>query len=227
MDMKICRICNVSQELKHYHLRKSSKDGRRSECIECTKIIKKDWRNNNKPKIAQYAKKYADLHSEKLKLLRKTTRQKARVLNPEKFKTEYKAWYSANKEKAKQSTEQWKAKNPSWYQNYYIRKKEHIQEYRKKWAQNNIALVRNKTRHYQMLKRKASPCWLTAIQKAQIQEMYDVAVALEMQTGIPHHVDHIHPLNSKDLCGLHVPWNLQVITRKANIAKSNKLVGEL
>lgn len=69
----------------------------------------------------------------------------------------------------------------------------------------------------------ATPFWLTSIQKAQIQEFYDIAVAKTMQTGVAHQVDHIHPLQGKAVCGLHVPWNLQVITASENAGKSNKV----
>jgi len=37
-------------------------------------------------------------------------------------------------------------------------------------------------------------------------------------------VDHEIPLQGEDVCGLHVPWNLRVITQEENLKKSNKLV---
>jgi hypothetical protein len=67
----------------------------------------------------------------------------------------------------------------------------------------------------------ATPDWLTAIHKAQIAEYYEVATALEMQTGVKHHVDHIIPLKAKIASGLHVPWNLQVLTAIENLSKNN------
>lgn len=74
------------------------------------------------------------------------------------------------------------------------------------------------------LKLSATPPWLTAIHKAQIQDFYDVALACTTQTGIFHEVDHVVPLQGEKVRGLHVPWNLQILTRTENRSKHNRLL---
>lgn len=38
-----------------------------------------------------------------------------------------------------------------------------------------------------------------------------------------HEIDHIYPINGKNTCGLHAPWNLQWLPKEVNRTKSNKL----
>lgn len=42
-----------------------------------------------------------------------------------------------------------------------------------------------------------------------------------------HQLDHIIPLNHPKICGLHVPWNLQWLTKADNQKKSNSFDGTL
>lgn len=74
-------------------------------------------------------------------------------------------------------------------------------------------------------KLNATPKWLTKQQLHKIKLIYALRLNLTRKTGITHHVDHIVPLNHPEVCGLHVPWNLRVITEEENVAKSNSLSG--
>lgn len=64
----------------------------------------------------------------------------------------------------------------------------------------------------------ATPPWASM---SSIRDLYRIAKDMTQATGIPHVVDHIIPLNHPRVCGLHVDWNLQVVTQRANDAKSN------
>ena len=64
---------------------------------------------------------------------------------------------------------------------------------------------------------------LTEQQKLEIENYYWLAQDLRATSGENYHVDHIIPLRGKNVCGLHVPWNLQVLPSDINLSKSNKL----
>ena len=53
-------------------------------------------------------------------------------------------------------------------------------------------------------------------------DIYKHSRALTKSTGVKHEVDHIVPLAGKIVCGLHVPWNVEIKTRAANRRKSSK-----
>lgn len=71
--------------------------------------------------------------------------------------------------------------------------------------------------------RQATPKWLTKEQKQQIVDIYDHMRDCRATTGEDYHVDHIVPLRGENVCGLHVPWNLQVLPAHVNMSKSNEL----
>lgn len=75
---------------------------------------------------------------------------------------------------------------------------------------------------YRASKLQATPKWLTKNQLNQIESLYKLSKTIEKITNIKYHVDHIIPLQGENVSGLHVPWNLRVITASENLSKSNK-----
>ena len=67
--------------------------------------------------------------------------------------------------------------------------------------------------------KQATPVWADP---EEIKLMYQIAARVSRETGIPHHVDHIVPTKGKNVCGLHTPANLQLLTQKENDSKGNK-----
>ena len=67
--------------------------------------------------------------------------------------------------------------------------------------------------------KQSTPKWADI---ATIKEVYIQAQYRTKETGVPHEVDHIIPLQGKLVCGLHVPANLQILTEKENQTKNAK-----
>jgi hypothetical protein len=145
-----------------------------------------------------------------------------------------KAWYQKNRD-----TEIAKAKE--YHKQTYEDKREHKIQYATNWIKNNpdkykvnakkcYEKTKLKRFAYQALarakRRNAVPKWFETI-KEDVQKIYIEARTKTLETGIPHEVDHIIPLVSDYVCGLHVPNNLRVITRYENRSKQNKLQGVL
>jgi len=68
-------------------------------------------------------------------------------------------------------------------------------------------------------KKQATPPWS---ETPLILKLYEECSTVTNLTGVEHNVDHIIPLNGKNVCGLHCIDNLQIITKTENIKKSNK-----
>lgn len=98
------------------------------------------------------------------------------------------------------------------------------QAYRNAWKIKNPTQVLADTKARRRKHRQATPPWLTRKQKSEIRHLYQIAITMSCTTGEQYVVDHIIPLRGNGVSGLHVPWNLRVVTREENLAKSNKHV---
>ena len=118
---------------------------------------------------------------------------KCRAKYAEKNKVKYATWRAANREKSRASAAAWKKAHPE--------------------VQNALNSKRRAA------KINATPSWANLFF---IEEAYDLARLRSQATGFKWHVDHIVPLRSKKVCGLHVEANLRVIPATHNIAKGNR-----
>lgn len=91
----------------------------------------------------------------------------------------------------------------------------------KKWRQENPDKRSAQGSLYRATRRQAAPKWLTKDQRDEIQRIYALSQWMSSATGEDFDVDHIYPLSSDFMCGLHVPSNLIVLSASDNAKKSN------
>lgn len=97
--------------------------------------------------------------------------------------------------------------NPTYESDAYQRRKDYILN----WAKQNPKIYRYNSAKRRAAKKQATPTWAD-INK--IKEIY-----LNCPEG--YEVDHIIPLQGREVCGLHVEYNLQYLTQKENRKKYN------
>lgn len=118
-------------------------------------------------------------------------------------------------DRARQRAIEWRQKNPE--------KKRHMDA---AFREANRGLVTSYKAARRARVRNAAPSWLTEEQWSEIRSVYAEARRLTEETGVQHEVDHIVPLQGRTVCGLHVPWNLRVLTREQNNRRPRVWVDE-
>ena len=235
------------QGLTHYYTGKPCPRGHISErylqgkCVDCSKYEKKHgtgqrakakakglvhFSTGNVCKKCSTDKKYVSSgecvlcqHS-KSKAHKKIWREK----NREHYLAQAKEYRQRTKQRILDYAVEYRARNAEqraeYNRQHRLDNAEHYKEYRKRYLQEkpHINAAYQATRR--AIKIKATPEW---VDYQEIKAMYAERDRVREETGIEHHVDHIIPLQGENVCGLHVPWNLQVITAEENLRKSNRL----
>lgn len=100
------------------------------------------------------------------------------------------------------------------------RNKDRFVQMRKDWLSRNKHVEMERVRRRQAAQRKATPKW-ASIQK--MREFYRAALEKSQETGVKWSVDHIVPLISDVVCGLHVEHNMQILPFSDNVRKGNRV----
>jgi hypothetical protein len=125
-------------------------------------------------------------------------------------KKKKKEYYEINKDKINSRRKAKYAENPVEYKRRSL-----------EWKVANKDKWNSKCMQRHAIKLRACPSWITDDEKWLIEQAYELSQLREQICGGKWHVDHIVPLRGKTVCGLHVPWNLQVIPASINCSKRN------
>lgn len=172
----------------------------RRQCNAC----EKEYRQSRKEALARNARNYRLRHLEKVRAKRREKYYRLKQEDPERL-------YRWNRI----ATANYRQNNP-----------EKMRALRTDWEKENPDKRLAFSAQRRARKLAATPPWLTEKDFADIEEWYTIAQDLQWLSEEPLHVDHIVPLKGKDVCGLHVPWNLQILDAPTNSSKSNKLTKE-
>lgn len=211
--MNICKekLKALEEGQKYYSTGKPCKSGhiapRRvsdSRCMECSRV-----------QASKYRKENGDVIGERSKVARKNNleffREREKVYREqdlENYKERELKYREQNREKARQHAS-----------DYYQNNIEHCKKVRRDYAKNNRGRLNalEAKRHAQKL--KATPIWAN---QQKMLKMYEQCQQMNEDTNIVHNVDHIVPLQSDIVCGLHCEDNLQILTKDENLKKGNK-----
>jgi len=112
---------------------------------------------------------------------------------------------------------------------YRLNNKEKIKNYKKLYRLNN----KKKEKKYFLLYTLKNPNFIKyhcakrrSLQLKATPKFANLEKIKEIYKNCPkgYHVDHIVPLQGKNVCGLHVEWNLQYLTASENLSKHNTFI---
>ena len=143
-----------------------------------------------------------------------------RLANPELAKERDRLKHEKHSEKRKAKMREYHANNADKRSEVerkrYERNKEKIKAKNYAYRKENRHLVMAWNNGRRAAEKRATPIWADY---EKIAEFYKQSIVLTEQTGKEYHVDHIIPLRGKNVCGLHVENNLQVILACDNLKK--------
>lgn len=131
-----------------------------------------------------------------------------RHANPDKVSARRAKWNAENHWRMKGYSDKWRLANP-----------DKVRIRGQNWRANNPGKVAERGMRRYAQKVNATVSWAN---DWIMEEIYDLAVRRTSATGVEWQVDHIVPLCSPLVCGLHVEHNLQVITALENRSKGNR-----
>lgn len=226
LPLKTCTKCRLALDPSSFYRNAQARDGLLSRCKACQSAMTSKWWKDNPEWSRQRSAEWRSANPEKAREVCSRSAKKAYAANPDKFKELAKAQRERDLDGARATSREYRKANPEKVKailaDYYKANADKIKARVKERAERLRVELRpaNAERAMRRVarKRQATPAWAD---RAAILALYEEAARLSQATGTPHNVDHIVPLQSKLVCGLHVPANMRVIPRADNQSKGN------
>jgi hypothetical protein len=232
-----CIRCTNLKTVDNFSQNNLRIDGLSVWCKDCYR----DYRQQKRELISEYHKEYY-LKNKEHELARGRIWKEN---NKDRRRQEWNSYYQKNKENIDIRVCKWKKENRekviSWVTRWQRENQDKKRLYGKKWRENHIEYFENNKEHHKLAcrlwtlknpekhnatqaKRRASKLFATPrwANNEAIGKVYLEAVRLTRETGIKHVVDHIVPLQGKNVSGLHVENNLRAIPEIENLKKGNR-----
>lgn len=231
-NTKLCSCCKSVRLFSDFYKDKKTKDGMYSRCKACHNETTSKWSKLNRPARAEAMRNLRAKNPEKHRAYNVKTQAIAYARDPEKYRERSRANRAKDPEKTSATSSASRAKKPDmtvqymarYYEKHKDRLKPRIKERANRLREELKPINCEKTMRRNARKIQASPAWADL---AAMQAIYVMAAKLTLDTGIKHHVDHVVPLQSRKVCGLHVEHNLQILTARQNQEKSNKWLPDI
>ncbi|MDP8212334.1 MAG: HNH endonuclease [Candidatus Zapsychrus exili] len=232
---KTCSKCKVEKSVSEFYKRKSSLDGRRSNCKSCVK----EYQEKNKDKIFLIKKQYREAHKDDISDYQKEYRKNHDF---SRYKKEY---YFSNREKILNQKKVYRQNNDrlTYDKKYYAENREKIIAIKKIYHHENKDIISKKSKQYRKTKSYKNAATRARHKRRALMvnvtiEDFDPISIFERDNYIcqlcgrktrpnyknPHHclypnLDHILPLSKG---GEHSKRNTQCLCHKCNMEKNNK-----
>jgi len=183
-------------------------------CVECGKLRAKKYLERHPDRRHETQIRYAA--KPETKKNRKAYYEKL-TSDPEFLKNHYKKYKAMETE---EQAETRRKKSREYARLPHVLERQRLRNFNR-W-QNDPEYRLKRRIECQLRRRRIRQATPNGVDKFAIAKFYQKAISLTEKTGITYEVDHIVPLKHDKICGLNVPWNMQILTKSENSRKHNK-----